>query len=217
MWLIILIIAICGWLYYKYRQRKSGVILEAKISSPDSNLYKVTFSDSPSETKPVEHILMVLCFASKMLHIIDYDDPNQSHLPGQILGCMKSISSTQLSRDTDIVSLCNAPITAMEGVPGDQDKVIHAKLYPMNPEGRFVNTSIPMRWFRDQFLFSWLALIQQTLPRLTEEHIELMRMSLGRLVEMYVDEGVDYSVVENIGNAPSRAFAEAAQSADLLG
>jgi hypothetical protein len=185
-------------------------LLEATISSPNGLRYKVRFEQKHPDMKSVEQIRMILGFAAKMLHIIDPNDANQTPVQRELLKSIRKLSRIELNNQTDVMAACDQPIGCTKGGAGSEDKTIVATLYFMNPMERFVNTSLPYSWFQYQFLHSWLALIQETLPKLDEAQIDRLQKSLERMSEMYFEEGMDYSSMQALGEVPNRSFAEAA-------
>ncbi|WP_098062966.1 hypothetical protein [Longimonas halophila] len=207
-WILLIVGALVAW--YFYRRSDKMPLLEATISSPDGLRYKVTFEQKHPGMKSVEHVRMILCFAAKMLHIIDPNDVNQTHVQRQLLESIRKLSRIELNHQTDVMAVCSQPIGCTKGEAGSEDKTIVATLYFMNPMERFVNTSLPYRWFEYQFLHSWLALVQETLPKLDEMQIDRLQKSLERMSEMYFEERVDYSSIQALREVPNRSFAEAA-------
>ena len=210
-WLLIgaIILFFVGWYFMKSANSKT--LLEAKISSSDALTYKVTFNELHPDLKPVEYVRMILCFASKMLHIIDPNDPNQTHIQKLILQSIRKLSQTKLTHDTDIMAVCDQEeiIRSTKGEPSKNDKKIVATLYFIDQMQRAINTSLPGRWYEYQFLHSWLALIQESLPKLDDMLLHRLQMSLKKMAELYFEQGVDYSSLNALNNVPNVAFVEA--------
>ena len=206
-WILLIVGAIVAW--YFYQSSRKIPLLKATISSPDGLRYKVSFEKEHSEVKSVEYIRMVLCFAAKMLHIIDPNDANQTDVQRELLEAIQKLSRIKLNHQTDVMEACGQPIDCTKGKANSEDKTIVATLYFMNLMERFVNTSLPYKWFRYQFLHSWLALVQETLPKLNEMEIYLLQRSLKRMSEFYFEEGADYSSLQALREVPNRAITEA--------
>ena len=207
-WILLIVGAIVAWCFYQISGKMP--LLEATISSPDGLRYKVSFEQKHPDMKPVEHVRMILGFAAKMLHIIDPNDANQTDVQRELLESIRELSCIELNHQTDVMEACGQPIGCTKGEAGSEDKTIVATLYFMNPMERFVNTSLPYGWFQYQFLHSWLALVQETLPKLDEMQIDRLQKSLKRMSEMYFEEGADYSSMQALGEVPNRSFADAA-------
>ncbi len=193
------------------KSANATTLLEATISSTDALTYKVSFKPLHSDLKPVEYVRLILCFAAKMLHVIDPKDPNQSHIKNSILASIKKLSDTDLSQNIDVMSVCGQEeiINSTIGTALSKDKKIVATLYFLNPMERAINTTLPMSWFEYQFLHSWLALVQESLPKLNGLMANRLQMSLKKMAELYLDQGIDYSSTKSLNEVPTIAFVDA--------
>lgn len=209
-WLIISIILFAiGW--YLLRGANKKTLLDAKISTSNAQDYKVAFDVLQSDMVPNEYIRMALGFVTKMLHIIDPNDPNQIGVKQEILSSIKKISDSELNHESDIAEICGQYINCTTGNPNSGDKKITATLYFINPMERFVNTSIPNTgWYEYQFLHSWIALLQASIPKLNEKQLKHLHHSIKRMAEMYFKENVDFTKIEAMGHVQNRSFIDAA-------
>lgn len=211
-WLFIgaIILLIVGW--YLLRSANSEILLEATISTTDALTYKLYFKSHQTNLNPAEYVRLILCFGAKMLHIIDPNDPNQTHVKNEILESLKKLSETELSQNTDIMSVCDQDnfIKSSVGAPKPKDKKIVATLYFLDSMQRGITTSLPVKWYEYQFLHSWLALIQESLPKLDDFLIDHLQKSLKQMAELYFEEGIDYSTIDALNNVPNIAFVAAA-------
>lgn len=202
-WLLLIVGAIATWYYYRVR---GSALLEATISTSDGERYKVSFEKKNPDVNSEEYIRMILGSAAKMLHTIDPNDPNQVHVQKLLLESIQKLSQVDLNHKTDVMSGYGQQVSSTNGEPSSGDKKIVATLHTMNSTDRFVRTSIPYKWFEFQFLHSFLALIQETLPKLDESKVDRLKKSLGRMSEMYSEEGVDCSSVESLKKVPNKSF-----------
>ena len=211
-WLIISIILLfVGWYFLSGANKKT--LLEARISTSNAQNYKVAFSVLEPDLVPNEYIRLILGFVTKMLHIIDPNDPNQTSVKQEILLSIKKLSDSELNHDTNVAIVCDQHIHSSSGEPSSRDKKIVATLYFLNPMERFVNTSIPTRWYEYQFLHSWIALIQATLPKLNEKQLNHLHHSLKVMREMYFEENIDFSKMESMAYVQNRSFSDGAHEA----
>jgi hypothetical protein len=207
--IVLLVLVLAGIFVHLLMRRPLIPLLKATTSTPDSKLYKVWFTEIHPDTKPVEYIRLILSFAAKMLYIISPNDRRQERAKQALLVGLRVVGHSQLSSTSDIAALCGQGICVTNEPPSPGDKKITATLFYTNPVFRSIKTSIPARWFELQFFHSWLALVQQSLPKLDDMHLRRLRQSVRRLEELYSEGGVDLASVEGLVSAPTRAFVEA--------
>jgi hypothetical protein len=190
--------------------RKSlGVpLFEVAIATNDGCAFAVSYQQRHAEMQAVEYVRMILYFAAKMLFIIGDRQQNEAR---RFIGCILLLGDSELSHETDVVAMCRIPIVVSES-SAQQGCKVQATLSYQNIVRRSIWTTIPQSWFPNQFLYSWIAIVQTALPKLDEDLVDLLRASLNRMAAMYLDNNVDPSSITALANAPAQAFIDADMS-----
>ena len=207
-WLAIIavVILLLGGVFVFLKKAAGVPLLEVTIATRDGRTFNVSYQKRHPHTQPVEYVRMVLCFAAKMLYNIATTNPREA---SGLLQCIQILGETHLSHASDVPTLCGVPIVVAESASGSSGKKVKAVLHYRNAVMRSIQTSIPATWFENQFLCSWLAIVQTSLPKLDEMLMNRLHGSLKRMASIYLDDHADPSTLAALVQVPNQAFVEA--------
>ena len=208
-WLILGVGMVALVIYRGIRRGGALPLLRADIGTSDGVRFEVAYHIQHEEMAPVEYVRLILHFAAKMLYNLDPKDPTTSREAEAILLAIRRIAEKGIAPNTDVGSLTESPITVEEVSEVNCEQTVRATLGFVNPMLRAIHTSIPLRWLENQFLHSWLALVQTTLPKLDALLVERLNGSLKTLNDMYTSGGVDSKTLDGLREAPNAAFVNA--------
>lgn len=214
MWWVIGLITVgfVLWFLANLRGRSKNRLLEVCVATPDGEHYKVAYEQLRDDTKPVEYVRMVLMFAAKMLYNMG---DTQAHAQQQraFLDALRQLGSMDpaSSSDLDLPIRLGRNLLVEEVAAEPKGRSIRATLGFVDAQSRSVFTKLPASWYDDQFLDSWLAVLQTTLPKLDELLTRRLFASLERLHELYRSGEEDPTSRRGLVSAPNRAFVEAQQ------
>ena len=201
---IMIILVAAGFLLQK---KAAGVpLLEVTVATHDGRTFGASYQKRHPDMQPVEYVRMILCFAAKMLHNIAPTVPDEAR---RLVQCIQLLGETRLSQTTDILTTCGMPIIITESPSTSSSKKVKAILGYKNAMMRSIHTSIPAAWFDNQFLCSWLAVVQTSIPKLDDMMVNRLQGSLRRMASIYLDEHADPSTLAALVQVPNQAFVDA--------
>ena len=202
---VILILLLAG--VFLFLKKAAGVpLLEATVATHDGRTFNVSYQKRHPEMLPVEYVRMILCFAAKMLYNIAPTNPDEAR---RLLQCIQMLGETRLSQTSDILTTCGMPIVVAESSSVSQGKKVKAVLGYKNVMMRSIQTSIPATWFDNQFVCSWLALVQTSLPKLDDMMVDRLQGSLKRMASIYLDDHANPGTMAALVQVPNQAFVDA--------
>jgi len=201
----IVLILVAG--LFVFQKKATGVpLLEVSVATNDGREFAVSYQKRHPEMQPVEYVRMILCFAAKMLFNVARTNANEAH---KLLQCIQLLGETRLTNQTDILATCGMPIVVAESSAAPSGKKVKAILGFKNVMIRSVYTSIPATWFENQFLCSWLAIVQTSIPKLDEMMLNRLQGSLKRMASIYLDDHADPGTMAALVQVPNEAFVDA--------
>ena len=209
MWIVIiaaiLMILVAG--VFLLLKKAAGVpLLEVTVGTHDGRTFNVSYQKRHPEMQPVEYVRMILCFAAKMLYNSAPTFPDEAR---RLLQCIQMLGETRLSETTDILATCGMPIVIAESSSTSRGKKVKAVLGYKNVMMRSIQTSISATWFDNQFLCSWLAIVQTSIPKLDEMMVNRLQGSLKRMASIYLDDHADPGTMAALVQVPNQAFVDA--------
>ena len=151
LWLILAIVLVALVIYRGIRRVGAVPILRADIGTSDGLRFYVTYQIQHQEMARVEYVRLILHFAAKMLYNLDPKDTLAAQETEAFLRAIRLLAERGVARDTNIGALIGSPLLVEENASVDCDKTIRATLGFVNPMIRSLHTSIPLRWFEQQF------------------------------------------------------------------
>lgn len=212
MWWVVGLVAVgfVLWFLANLRGRSKNRLLEVSVATPDGEHYQVAYEQLREDMKPVEYVRIILMFAAKMLYNMG---DTQSHAQQkraflEALGQLGSMDPAPNS-DLDLPSTLGRKVWVEEVAEEPGGRSIRATLGFVDATSRSIFTKLPASWYEDQFLDSWLAVLQTTLPKLDGLLTRRLFASLERLHELYRSGEEDPTTRRGLISAPNRAFVEA--------
>lgn len=196
---IILILLVVG--VFVLLKKAAGIpLLEVTVATPDGRTFTVSYTKRHPDLRPVEYVRMILCFAAKMLYNVAPTNPDEAR---GFLQCIQMLGETRLSQSSDVLATCGMPIFVTESSSGSHGKKVKAVLGYKNIMMRSIQTSIPATWFQNQFLYSWLAIVHTSIPKLDDMMANRLQGSLKRMASMYFDDHVDPGTMAALMQVPN--------------
>ena len=201
----IVIIALVIWFI---RRRSSYIyLLEATVATSNAQDYYVTFRELHPETKPIEYVWLCLLLASKLLYNMG-KDRKQAEAKSLSHNLIRILGNTNLAEIDNVVEITGQPLRVLDVSQPPPGKTIVGKLAYVNPLKRLIWTSIPVTWFEYQFPYTFLAVVEASLPKLDKMHRDRLQESLSRMAKLYAG-GSDSASLAALYQVPDLAFADA--------
>lgn len=188
------------------RKVSACALLEVAINTNDGIDFFVKYQKRHPEMQQVEYVRLILNFAAKMLCNIGDSNTSESL---KLIQSIKLIGDTHLAIDSNITEICRMPIIATESSPLHSGKSINAVLGFQSDVMRSIYTTIPVTWFENQFLYSWIAIVQTSIPKLDNKMLRVLEKSLKRMASLYIDEKVNPVSIKGVTQVPNAAFIDA--------
>lgn len=188
-------------------KKAAGVpLLDVTVATHDGCTFTVSYTKRHPDMLPVEYVRMILCFAAKMLYNVAPTNPGEAR---GFLQCIQMLGETRLSQSRDVLATCGMPIVVAESSSASQGKKVRAVLGYKNVMMRSIQTSIPATWFQNQFLYSWLAIVHTSIPKLDDMMANRLQGSLKLMASMYLDDQADPGTMAALVRVPNQAFMDA--------
>lgn len=191
-------------IWWRYRNTKGVPLLKANIASPDGLRYYVEYEQLHPDVTPVEHVRLILYFASKMLYNLA---PLSSDEAVELLKCIEQLGDTELTQYSDVNAICNTPFHVCT-VAGNS-RTYSATLSYQSDRRRSIRTTLPLSPHQNQTLGSWLSVVQSSLPELDDDLLHLLSRSLFAMAGLYSNGNISPVSIKSMINVPVLAFDKA--------